>query len=435
SFSLSDIQRLKDQAGQQSQAKPQSEFEDLRSELGGVFALGEDAPGGQSPSGGPRQAPPQGPPPPPPSQRPPSSPPPPPPPSGPSYTTPKPQPSAQGGPGAGQDAQADRFERDLFDKKDKPKSPAALIIVMILVLVALGGSGWYAYTNFLKPSSSKPKQAATPVTSEPEVPQVTVETDSSTKDTMTAVEEVEKKPEPVARKAKPPRSRPAPTRRASRPKPKPVTRRAPSPPPVANKLQITSSPSAAVVTIDGERRGTTPYTWENPSVYGSVSIEVSRAGYQTEKRSTDYTGGSKSEHFALNEKPERTAPPPAPAPAPKPKPKPEPEAVASTTPSSEPAETSPKPTPTRQSAPPPSTPQSQPAASTGGGAPGTIFIASIPPVADVYMNGEKIGRTNIAELKITAGTHTMRFVKGGKEITKSMTFKAGKNPSQMVKIP
>ena len=65
---------------------------------------------------------------------------------------------------------------------------------------------------------------------------------------------------------------------------------------------------------------------------------------------------------------------------------------------------------------------------------GTIFIASIPPVADVYMDGTRIGKTNVEELKITAGTHTMKFVKGTKEIEKVMTFQPGKNASQMVRI-
>ena len=51
------------------------------------------------------------------------------------------------------------------------------------------------------------------------------------------------------------------------------------------------------------------------------------------------------------------------------------------------------------------------------------------------MDGQLIGKTNVEELKVRSGTHNMRFVKGGKEVSKSMTFQPGKNASQMVRIP
>jgi anti-anti-sigma regulatory factor len=70
----------------------------------------------------------------------------------------------------------------------------------------------------------------------------------------------------------------------------------------------------------------------------------------------------------------------------------------------------------------------------GAGDPGTIFIATIPPVAEVYMDGKLIGKSNVDELNVTSGTHMIKFVKSGKEIMKELTFKAGKNPSQMIKI-
>ncbi|MFP4418867.1 MAG: PEGA domain-containing protein [Chitinispirillaceae bacterium] len=51
------------------------------------------------------------------------------------------------------------------------------------------------------------------------------------------------------------------------------------------------------------------------------------------------------------------------------------------------------------------------------------------------MDGKMIGKTNVDKLNIKSGTHTMRFVKGAKEVEKQMTFKPGDNPSQMVRIP
>jgi len=56
-------------------------------------------------------------------------------------------------------------------------------------------------------------------------------------------------------------------------------------------------------------------------------------------------------------------------------------------------------------------------------------------VAEVYMDGKYVGKTNLEELKVKSGTHEMKFVKSGKEFTKSMKFDAGKNPSQMIRIP
>jgi hypothetical protein len=73
--------------------------------------------------------------------------------------------------------------------------------------------------------------------------------------------------------------------------------------------------------------------------------------------------------------------------------------------------------------------------SSGSGGEALIFIASIPPVADVFLGDKLIGKTNVSELKIPAGMQTLKFVKGGKEITKQLNLTAGKNPSQMVRIP
>jgi len=48
------------------------------------------------------------------------------------------------------------------------------------------------------------------------------------------------------------------------------------------------------------------------------------------------------------------------------------------------------------------------------------------------MDGNLIGKTNITKLKVTSGTHSMRFVKGGKELTKEMTFEPGDNAAKHV---
>ena len=65
---------------------------------------------------------------------------------------------------------------------------------------------------------------------------------------------------------------------------------------------------------------------------------------------------------------------------------------------------------------------------------GTIFIATLPVMAEVFMDGKKIGIANMADLKITAGTHVMLFVKGTKKLEKKMSFTPGKHPPQLIRL-
>jgi len=148
---------------------------------------------------------------------------------------------------------------------------------------------------------------------------------------------------------------------------------------------------------------------------GEVTIVVSKAGYKDAAKTLEFTGGSKAESFRL----EREAAPAVAKPAPVSEP--EPEAAPTPTPAPAP-EAAPTPTPAPA------------AAAAASGEPATIFISSIPPVADVYMDGKLIGKTNISKLNVVAGAHTLRFVKGTAEITQDFTFKAGDNPSRFVSI-
>jgi len=64
-----------------------------------------------------------------------------------------------------------------------------------------------------------------------------------------------------------------------------------------------------------------------------------------------------------------------------------------------------------------------------------VFISTIPPVASVFMDGVFVGKTNLEELKVAAGRHLMRFEKSGRAYERYMIFEAGKNTSQMIRIP
>jgi hypothetical protein len=222
-------------------------------------------------------------------------------------------------------------------------------------------------------------------------------------------------------------SKPVKQERVVKTKPQPVMVEKSEPDPVqkravvVNKVYVNSVPTGATVMINGDRIGKTPLTWDKP-VFGPLSIELTKPGFKPSSKDIEFTGGTLSESFTLEKD----------VPAPSPKPvvqepvrqirqepvadrqfEPEPEAV------SEPVRTP--------------TPSPAPVASSSGDA--SIFIASIPPVADVYLNGKLVGRTNLSEIKLPSGTLTLRFVKGPKEVTQEITLQPGKNPSRLVRLP
>jgi anti-anti-sigma factor len=351
------------------------------------------------------------------------------------------------------------FDDDDFQDDEFKKKSGIPVLVIILLIVALGGVG--ALVVYMTVGKKKAEPAVTAVTppqpAAPVTPQLPVASpDTSVTDTsdneMAAEPEkeiVESKPE-----VKKPPVRKAPVARRTAPAPRKRT-----PPPARrpaateqNRVAISSSPSGALLLINGRKVGTTPYTWTTP-VFGKISLKASKSGYKDAEKSFEFTGGSISESVTL-EKEVAAAPPPPPPPPEKKQPvvsappvKAPPPPAAPTDDEDiddpfadigneeddfalepeEPAKTA----PAAAKAPPP--PAAAPRSSGGGEA--LIFIASIPPVADVYLGSQLIGKTNVSELKIPAGVQTLKFVKGGKEITKQMTLQPGKNPSQMVRIP
>ncbi len=335
-------------------------------------------------------------------------------------------------------AEEERFPRREMFEEEKKKFPMGALVVVLLI-IAIGAAAFFAFNKGLiklpgRATSVTAVEQATP----PSIPQLDIEEQKLAGQEEEAVEEEMVKgpapsrptPRPTPRRATP---APARTTTASRPAPQPAPAPAPSGTArtdvsATNQLFVTSLPPGATVKIDGAIQGTTPYAWPNPSVYGTVTLEVEKLGYQNQKRAMEYTGGVAKEHFVL----EREAPAPSvvsttPPPRAEPVPAPEPEPVREPAPA--PAVSAPPPAPVA-AAPSPAARPPEPK-----GEEGSIFIASIPPVADVYMDGVRIGKTNVEELKVRSGTHDMKFVKGGKEISKQMTFKPGKNASQMIRIP
>jgi len=58
-----------------------------------------------------------------------------------------------------------------------------------------------------------------------------------------------------------------------------------------------------------------------------------------------------------------------------------------------------------------------------------VFIASLPPVAEVYENSEYVGKTNVSLLYFKPGTHTLVFKYGSDEWKDEVTLASGRNRS------
>jgi len=63
-----------------------------------------------------------------------------------------------------------------------------------------------------------------------------------------------------------------------------------------------------------------------------------------------------------------------------------------------------------------------------------VFISSLPPIADVYLDGIHVGKTNVEILYVKPGKHVVAFKKGEYENSFEFTFLEGPNPSQLVRL-
>ena len=319
-------------------------------------------------------------------------------------------------------ARVDRYDdfEDEFDTTKK-KFPIAMVVFPLLMIIILGlGIGYFTMFNPFKSTSTQQADKITPKPQIPQIPDITEsEAKVAAKDSLSSKEsekmeektpqkEVVKPTTPVKRV----RRTKKPKRRATTPARVAEPARKSESPKAASKIIITSYPSNAKVSANNKTLGYTPYTWDEPSVYGIVTVTVEKDGYSPNKSNFEFAGGTVKKHIELTRKVVKITPRPTPTPKPTPRPTPTPK---------------PTPRPTPRPAP-------KPAPVVSSAESGTIFISSLPPMAEVFMDGQKIGKTNIAELKITAGSHRMKFVKGAKTLTKQMTFISGKNPSQLVRL-
>jgi len=209
-----------------------------------------------------------------------------------------------------------------------------------------------------------------------------------------------------------------------------------------NYIDLTSTPSGAALKVNGNLIGHTPYRWDNPSMYGDLVIEASFPGYAHTTRRINYGGGAEQEHIFLQEQSSVTHKKSFPAP--------QMEQIAQS--------------PVQYASRAEVTPHSIEAGSDGhtsvikskthgvsqpvASSPAkhstdwqkthkgvaTIFISSLPPVADVFRDGKMIGKTNRKKLDLTPGQHTLTFIKGSKETTKVIMLSEGENPSLLIRF-
>jgi anti-anti-sigma factor len=330
----------------------------------------------------------------------------------------------------------DSGDADIF--KAKKGAPVAAIVVVV-ALLALAGGGYY-YLTYMRGATggdAAGSVAPTPAVAAESgsadgspgeaagIPIATVEMETpkplayapTKPDKPEKPEKPDKKPDtkqktapstsyPAPSYSTPSYSTPSPAPAYSAPAYTPPPEPAPPPPPKVEQVVVTSNPSGATVEVDGKRVGVTPYTINRPP-WGDISIAVSMSGYERAARTIEFEGGTRTESFNLS-RAAVAAPPPQPAYTPPPPPPP------------------PAPAP----APPPPRPAAPPPAASSA----SIFIATLPPKADVYVGGKLVGTSNEGELQVPVGTHQVKFVKDGVEKTETITFNPGKNPTRFVNL-
>ena len=331
-------------------------------------------------------------------------------------------PKAEPAPAAAR-AKADRWQEEEAAEAKKG-SPVGAIIGVVVALLVVGAAAYFLVPKFLaKKETSPTSQSPVPQPAAPQLPTpapAPAETAAVAQTPAAAPAPAPAPPEPekpalVAEKPKAATEKP---RVEKRPAPAPAPRPEPKPAAAAaGKLVISSPPPGASVMIEDKELGKTPYEYRNPPI-GEILLTLSKDGYNEVNEIVTFDGGTKKVSYTLEKRPRIAAPAPAPTPAPEPEPAP--------------AASAPPPPPPPAPAPAPAPAPEPAAAPAATGEPATVFISSIPPVADVYMDGKMIGKSNISKLNVAAGKHTMKFVKGAKEYSVEMTFQAGDNPAKHV---
>ncbi|MBN1980020.1 MAG: PEGA domain-containing protein [Chitinivibrionales bacterium] len=198
-----------------------------------------------------------------------------------------------------------------------------------------------------------------------------------------------------------------------------------------DQIFITSYPIGARIYAFNQLLGTTPLTWDKPSIYGTIVLTAEKEEYIPQKVEFEYAGGSITKHilfsagsdttvdtafFAQQDSASAIAPTP--------------DLLSSTQQTATPSSMQDSPSP--ESSPQATATISQSQETGSDSDSGMIFLSSLPPIADIYLNGKKIGTTNVNYIWMPVGTHLLTFIKNGIAAKKEIIIKPGKNPSQIV---
>ncbi len=209
----------------------------------------------------------------------------------------------------------------------------------------------------------------------------------------------------------------------TKPKTKPVNiarpvKAPPAPVPVAgNTVRITSNPPGATVLLNFANKGETPVNITLNNDNNTILVRLE--GYEKFEKKVSINEKQKVLHvdlvkIAVKEPPKKLEPAPKPTPPSeviKPVPPPAPKPIVK-------AE-EPKPDP-------------EPPAVVGG-EPGSIFIASRPQGAEIFLNGKNLNlKTPTWVRDIPPGKYDIKLVKGIESITQSIEVKPGRNKAEFL---
>jgi hypothetical protein len=307
-------------------------------------------------------------------------------------------------PSAPERPKRDRFDEDMDATKKKPSFVP--VLVTFVILIVLGAGGYYAYTTYSQKTPLIPSKAPSsiPETTMPQVPVPAPEpTATNPVDTMT----IEKPSKEKASAESPIVDANAAAVKAAAMREAAAVKAAAAREAAAAKA---TAAKAAAVKAAAAREAAAKIAADRAAAIKEAGLRAAAAKAAAAKAVEPPPVSRPSTIEVFDE--------PAPAPAPVARP-----AVSTPPPALEPEPTpaEPEPAPAETAVP-------------ESGEPATVFLASIPPLADVYMDGKVIGKSN-SILTVATGTHTLRFVKGDKEITKQFTFTPGKNSPSFIKIP
>lgn len=291
---------------------------------------------------------------------------------------------------------------------EKKATPIIPIIAIFLTVILIG-----AILFFVLGQSSQNKEGNTTLEKTPQVSvaEILSDTVSEKNDTTLQVKDtVNTVPSDVPAKTEVVQTpqKQVPSKKVTKsPKRKKITTKAPV---KTSQILITSTPSSATVEINGKVFGLTPYTMMSPP-YGDILVRISKQGYEETQQRIVYEGGQRTVSLILPVQKQVVVPV-----------KKQPVQKQVVAPVKKQVVEPVKKQPVKKQV---VAPVAQVA---------TIFFNSLPPMAEIYENNVLVGKTNVAPIKTTPGSHTYTFVKGAQKASITVQLRNGRNSAPMIRL-